>query len=315
MSFSLNTLYRALGISRQAVHKHLDRQMKQLDLEHQLHFLISKIRKNHPEMGMREMYFKILPEGIGRDKFEQFCRLQNYRVKTAKNYRRTTNSLGVTRFENLIKNIKIDKPNQLWQSDITYYEIDGKFCYITFIQDASNKVIKGHSTSRGLSTEQTTLPAIQMALKKRKNRNVERLIFHSDGGGQYYDKAFLKLTGSRGIINSMCEYPWDNGMAESLNGVIKNKYLRHHNIKSFLELQKQVDRTVALYNQDKPHSRLGRMTPNEFEKKWIYLLGRTKAKMTESFDAEHQMKGALSPNHLSQTKALNQDVFSANKNL
>jgi hypothetical protein len=37
--------------------------------------------------------------------------------------------------------------------------------------------------------------------------------------------------------------------------------------------------------------------------------------MTESFDAEHQMKGALSPNHLSRTKAQNQDVFSANKNL
>ena len=123
MSCSLNTLYKALSISKQAVHKHLDRQMKQLDLEHQLHFLISKIRKNHPEMGMREMYFKILPEGIGRDKFEQFCRLQNYRVKTAKNYRRTTNSLGVTRFENLIKNIKIDKANQLWQSDMMVPEI------------------------------------------------------------------------------------------------------------------------------------------------------------------------------------------------
>ncbi len=47
------------------------------------------------------------------------------------------------------------------------------------------------------------------------------LIFHSDGGGQYYDKEFLKLTKHCAIQNSMCEYPWENGKAERINGVKK----------------------------------------------------------------------------------------------
>ena len=64
----------------------------------------------------------------------------------------------------------------------------------------------------------------------------------------------------------MCEYPWDNGKVERLNGVIKNNYLIHRDINSFEELKKEVARTVLLYNQEKPHIELQRKSPNEFEK-------------------------------------------------
>ncbi len=89
-----------------------------------------------------------------------------------------------------------------------------------------------------------------MAIKLRikEGTMIPKVIFHSDGVGQHYDKDFLKLTKKAGIINSICEHPYDNGKVERLNGVIKNNYLIHRDINSFEELKKEVDRTVLLYN-------------------------------------------------------------------
>ena len=120
-----------------------------------------------------------------------------------------------------------------------------------------------------MTTEQTTLPALETAIKNRKNTKLDGLIFHSDGGGQYYDKEFLKLTQKHKINNSMCEYPWENGKVERLNGVIKNNYLKHREINSYSDLVKEVDRSVQLYNEEKPHINLKRKTPCEFEKHYI----------------------------------------------
>jgi transposase InsO family protein len=167
--------------------------------------------------------------------------------------------------------LEIIKINQVWQSDITYYDIQGKFYYITFILDAFSRRIVGHSASKRLTTEETTLPALRLAIKLRKVQklSLQRLIFHSDGGGQYYDKEFLALTGKNEIVNSMCEYAWENGKAERVNGVIKNNYLIHRNIKTFEALTKEVDRSVQLYNADKPHIGLQRNTPINFENNYI----------------------------------------------
>jgi len=218
-------------------------------------------------MNLRDIYFKMRPPGIGRDRFEQLGRELGLQVSKQRLWTRTTDSYGVKRFDNYLKGLVIDRINQVWQTDITYYEVDGRFYYLTFIQDSFSKVIVGHSVSKNLSTEQTTLPALKMALKKRQINTVSGLILHSDGGGQYYSDAFLAVTRPLNIINSMCKEAPENGMAERLNGVIKNNYLKPRGVNSYIELQKRVDRTVYLYNHEKPHRSLGRETPNEFEKK------------------------------------------------
>ena len=123
-------------------------------------------------------------------------------------------------------------------------------------------MIAGHQTSTDLSTEATTLAALKMALSRYKKCNLKELILHSDGGGQYYNKEFLAFTGKMKLRNSMCEYARENGMAEHLNGGIKNNYLKHRTIQNFEELAKEVDRSVLLYNNDKPHAGLKRKTPH-----------------------------------------------------
>ena len=267
----MNKLYKSLSISKQSFHQKMDRSLKLRSEQKQIMLLIYQIRKDHPTMGIRDLYYKLRPQSMGRDRFEAFCKKEGLMTERVKNWRRTTDSTGVVRFDNLLKDIKLTSINQAWQSDITYFEINKKFYYITFVEDSFSRRILGYAVSRRLITEQTTLPALKMAIRLRENGNMTILgvIFHSDGGGQYYDKEFLKLTAKTGIVNSMCEYPWENGKVERLNGVIKNNYLIHRKIKNFEELVKEVDRTVLLYNKEKPHIELQRKSPMEFEKQYL----------------------------------------------
>lgn len=305
--------YKIIGISKQAVHKYLDRACCKKSYFEQLLLLIHEIRKDHPTMCCRTMYHMIKPELIGRDLFENFCRENDLMSKTPKNYRRTTDSSGVIRFDNFLNGKILNDINQVWQSDITYYDIAGTFYYLTFITDSFSRYILGYNASKRLTTEETTLKSLKMALRTRKNVDLTGLIFHSDGGGQYYDKEFLKLTKSLGIINSMCEYPWDNGIAERVNGIIKNNYLVHRQIKTYADLVKEVDRSVKLYNNEKPHIELKRDTPVQFEKKLLHLQQQAKPKMKESFDANKQIFWGIEPQKSEQAKPQIQDVFSANK--
>ncbi len=208
---------------------------------------------------------------MGRDRFEALCKAHGFTVKSKRSGRRTTDSSGVVRFDNLTVDLKLTNVNQLWSSDITYFELYNVFYYLTFIIDCYSRRILGHHVSSRLLTEHTTLPALNKAIRKRNHEIPSGIIFHSDGGGQYYDHAFLELTKKYRFRNSMCEFAYQNGKAERVNGVIKNNYLRHWEIEDLAQLTKQVDRAVRLYNGDKPHSSLERKTPMEFEKQLVNL--------------------------------------------
>jgi putative transposase len=263
----MNMLYDSLGITKQAFHQYINRQRFILSEQKQLLMLIYQIREDHPTMGARDMYFKLSPESMGRDAFERFCKAEGLMSSKVRDLRRTTDSTGVVRFDNKIEGLELSRVDQVWQSDITYYEVGDRFYYITFVIDGFSRRIVGHSVSQRLLTQHTTMPALKMAigLRKRAKREETPLIIHSDGGGQYYSKDFCELTSSYNITNSMCEYAWENGKAERLNGVIKNNYLRHRAIDSFDTLRKEVDRSVCLYNNEKPHIKLHRKTPVGYE--------------------------------------------------
>jgi transposase InsO family protein len=289
-------MYKSVGLSKQAFHQKLNRFLLKSSEQKQLLILIYRIREDHPTMGIRDMYYKLNPETMGRDAFEQYCKEECLMLDRIKSYKRTTDSSGVIRFANLLIGLEITAINQVWQSDITYYEVKENYYYITFIEDAFSRRIIGHNVSTRLITEQTTLKAIKDAIKKRTkdNTSLNGLIFHSDGGGQYYDKEFLKLTNKYGISNSMCEFPWENGKVERLNGIIKNNYLKHREINSFDDLIKEVDRSVYLYNHEKPHINLKRMTPVEFENYYLCIGQQTDGEKSAT-ELKTQLGGFDSP--------------------
>jgi transposase InsO family protein len=233
----------------------------------QLELVVREVRKDHPGMNLRDLHRLIAPDFVGRDAFEHYFQSMGYGVQVKKAFRRTTDSSGVIRFDNLIEGFELDGVNQIWVSDITYYRIGDVFYYITFIMDLYSRLIVGHKVSCSLRTGHTTIPALLKAIKRRKHIALNGLIFHSDGGGQYYSNDFRKVTSRERIRNSMGISVYENPNAERLNGVIKNNYVRHYAPKNFDELVKMTAKAVIMYNTEKPHSSIGKMNPVEFENK------------------------------------------------
>ena len=215
-------------------------------------------------MSAREMYRKVNPETMGRDRFEAFCYSLGLKVARPRNFRRTTDSSGVERFPNLIEGQEVTGVNRVLVSDITYYEMNGRFKYLTFIMDLYSREIVGFSKSSNLRATSTTIPALNMAKKRIGAENLKGAIFHSDGGGQFYAKAFIQITSGLGMKNSMAKEVYENSHSERLNGTIKNDYLIPYNPQNDADLSRELARTVLMYNTDRPHSSLQGKTPMEF---------------------------------------------------
>jgi transposase InsO family protein len=260
----MNEIYRAIGTSKQNVHQRLNRALCQQEEKAQLISIVHQVREDHPSMGAQALYQKLCPTTMGRDRFYSWYRANGLTIIPQKNWRRTTDSSGVIRFKNLIDGIELNGVNQVWVSDITYYEMGDKFFYLTFIMDQYSRTIKGFHASSSLRTEETTIPALRMAMKCL--RPYQKPIIHSDGGGQYYSKSFLAFTNDH-FINSMGKSAYENPHAERLNRTIKNSYLKYYRPESFDALKKQLARAVEMYNNGKPHKSLKGLTPKQFESK------------------------------------------------
>jgi transposase InsO family protein len=262
----MDWLYYISGISKQGFHQWLDRELRRKEELMQLLPIIMQVRGDHPRLSCREVYFMLMPKYTGRDNFEAFCFSHGLKVESHRNWHRTTDSLGVIRFPNLILGMdELTGVNQVWVSDITYYQTGEGVSYLTFITDLYSRKIVGYCVSKSLLTEGTTLLALKMAIKTRRIRKDSGLIIHSDGGGQYYSKKFTSLTADYGMQNSMGVDVYENPHAERVNGIIKNDYLYPYQPKNFEGLEKMLIKAVTLYNTARPHKSLGRLAPEVFE--------------------------------------------------
>jgi len=235
--------------------------------------LMGQIRKIHPGMGLREMYFISQPEGIGRDAFIELGMANGYRLLYLKNPTRTTFSNPSAKWPNLLSKKSFTDVNQIWTADITYYAIAGKFYYIALILDVYSRRIIGYCVADHMRAEMT-LEALQMALDLRAISDFENsLIHHTDKGTQYTSNLYTGLLQNYNIRISMCNSVYENTHIERLNKTVKNQYLRMFNPspKNFKELKVQMAKTVKAYNEQKPHRSLNRLTPIEFENQLVTL--------------------------------------------
>lgn len=265
----MNVLFKVIEMSKQSFHQRLNRQMTFLEETGQLLVLVRQIREDHPRMSSRQMYRLIKPVHVGRDRFEAFCFENGFKVAVKRAFHRTTNSWGVTRFDNLLLDFELTGINQVWVSDITYYRIGERFHYLTFILDLYSRFIVGYSISEDLLTTSTTIPALKMALKTRGDLN--SLILHSDGGGQYYCKEWLKLISQYSIRSSMCASVYENPHAERINGIIKNDYLVGYGPQDYAQLTSMTSKAVMKYNFEKPHQSIGNISPDQYERKILMV--------------------------------------------
>jgi putative transposase len=279
----MESLYKCLSISRQGFHQHCKKVKLKSVQAQELVGQIRSLRVEHPRLSCRKIYRILQPHYLGRDRFEKFCFDHGFKLYRKRSYHRTTDSAGVTRFDNLLSTRELTGVNQVWVSDITYYRIAEQYYYITLIMDRYSRAIVGYSASRSLHTNVTTLPALAHAIKNRKP--CEKLILHSDGGGQYYSHEFKELTSVNKLLNSMGKCAYENPHAERLNGTIKNDYLVHYRPSNLKELNQMLARAVYNYNNHRPHTSLKEMSPAEFEKIQIPAFGK---KVSQKLSTQHK---------------------------
>lgn len=271
---SMESLYHLLGTSRQSFHQRRERWAEQDKLDQELIQRVNFHRQDHPRMGARTLYRMMqgfdedqaLVEKIGRDKFEQILLDNDLGVSPIRNFHKTTYS-GSFRFPNLVEGLRINQINSIWVSDLTYYRLQKGWAYLTFILDLYSRRCLGYALSDRMHSEETTIAALEMALKIRGIDNYHnKLTFHSDGGGQYYDKGFLSLLKQYHIQSSMAEIVYENPHAERFHSTAKNDYLIPWNVNSMSQLNCKLPKFLKLYNQVRPHQSLNGLTPIAFEK-------------------------------------------------
>jgi putative transposase len=97
--------------------------------------MIAQIREIHPGMGLRTIYEKTQPEGIGRDHFIDLGIRLGLCMDPVTNRKRTTYVHRGSRYTNLLVGIDFTDVNQVWATDITYFRISDVFYYISLIMD------------------------------------------------------------------------------------------------------------------------------------------------------------------------------------
>jgi putative transposase len=257
-------IYRYFQISKQAVHQYESRLFNRLtDGEHLLEE-VKLQRRDHPRMGAKVLYSVLKPKQMGRIRFENLLRENGFNLSRVKNYFRTTDSSWV-RYKNLIAGRSLNDINQVWVSDITYYMLKDRMCYITTLMDLYSRRIIGFVVSLTMSSEESSMKCLRMALKGSGNVKHCNLIHHSDRGSQYRYRHYINLLQRSGIQISMCRSVYDNSHMERLNGTVKNDYLIPLGVDDFFELKRKLPIIVKRYNSKRPHSSLQTKTPEEFE--------------------------------------------------
>lgn len=259
-----SSLHEATGTTRQGLAQHYQRQDERLLKFDEAEVALVYRRREHPGCGLVKLWTLINPE-IGRDRFVFEMTRRGYALPSVRSMIRTTHS-GSRRFPNLVKGLVISGPDQVWQSDTTYFRIGEQFNYITFIIDVYTRLTVGFSVSTSLKAE-ANVKALKMALKNREGKELTGLILHSDGGTQYQYKPFVEELRSHGISSSMCEMATDNAYAERLNGVIKNEYLAYWSAEGVKELERLTTKAVKNYNEVRPHGQLpDKVSPAVYER-------------------------------------------------
>lgn len=259
MDYTVDQICQVYNYSRQAYYQKKRRLFTAQMKEHLLLNEIRRIRQKQPRIGGRKLYRELksfmLSIGlhIGRDRFFDFLRACGLLIERRRKYVHTTDSRHHFRtYKNLIKDIDIKTPNQVYVADITYIRTLQGFCYLSLITDACSRKIVGYNVSRSLGIE-GSLEALKMALGQ--SDNLEGLIHHSDRGVQYCSYEYTKVLRNNKIQISMTEqnHVYENALAERVNGILKDEFLLGETLQSFKVARKMVKQAVDIYNNERPH--------------------------------------------------------------
>lgn len=235
--------------------------------DQQLESDLKEVAGKYPTYGTRRLMHQLRrrPYGyrVNRKHIQRLARKENLLRQVKRHKTRTTNSQHpYPRYENLVKDLHIVRPEQVWVSDITYIRLRSDFVYLAIVLDVFTRAVRGWCLSRSLD-QPLTLQALQMALETHVTQ-----IHHSDQGLQYSSDAYVNLLKSHGIQISMAAVgkAEENGYAERFMRTIKEEEVDLSDYQDFNDALHQIGYFIQdVYMTKRIHSSLGYLTPAEFE--------------------------------------------------
>lgn len=206
---------------------------------------------------------------MGRDALFDLLRSYGMLVKKTKRFHITTDSKHFFfKSPNLLKNLTLSYAEQVFVSDITYIKIDGGHSYLALVTDAYSKKIMGWKLDNNMKVS-LIKQALDMAHKNCifKHKNI---IHHSDRGIQYCCPDYSEFAQNKGFILSTTQQydPYENAVAERINGILKYEFGLKNTIKNIEIAQKMVKQAVEVYNNERLHWSLNLKTPQEVHVKY-----------------------------------------------
>ena len=274
---SVEQTCRCFGMHRDAFYKFKKREEKRKSIEKRVIELVKEERIDQPRVGTRKLYealrYTFATNGlkVGRDCLFDILREHDMLVKRKKSGCKTTDSYHrFHKYKNLVKEMDVTAPNQVWVSDITYIRVIGGFCYLALITDMYSRKIVGYDISDSLELA-GCLRALHKAL--RHVRPAAGLIHHSDRGIQYCSNQYVNELKKRNIKISMTEenHCYENAIAERVNGILKDEFYLDQTFNNEKHIKQAAKNAIKIYNNKRLHLSLGFKTPNMVFKNVAYF--------------------------------------------
>jgi transposase InsO family protein len=204
---------------------------------------------------------------VSRNKARKLMRETGVEVRFKKRFKVTTNSdHSQPVFDNVLdRQFDVVQPDQAYVSDITYIWTQEGWLYLAVVIDLFSRKVVGWSM-RSRMTAQLVCDALTMAIWQR--RPAAGLIHHSDRGSQYASHKFRKLLEDYQLTGSMSRKGncWDNAVAESFFGSLKQERVQWRHYQTRHEAQQDVLQYISMFhNSQRLHSYLNYRNPNQYE--------------------------------------------------
>jgi transposase InsO family protein len=263
---------KVIKISRQSYYKAQIKASQRKQKEEEIVRHVITQRYQMPMLGGRKLLYLLKEEtgiNIGRDRFFNILREKGLEIKKKIKYVYTTDSNHpYKKYDNIIKGRQIQRADEVYVSDITYLRTEEGYSYLSLVTDLYSRKILGYELSRSLDTG-SNIRALDRAIKDKEE--LTGIIHHSDRGTQYCSHEYTEKLQSKGMEISMSAKgnPYENAVAERINGILKQEFILGQKFKTRAELEIAVKEAIKNYNEKRPHLSLGYKTPSA-----VYNLSR-----------------------------------------
>lgn len=253
------------NIARSTYYYHISRQRK--DKYEEVRKRIKEIFTLHNfRYGYRRVYLQLRNEGFTINHKTVQKLMQEMGLKSIvrrKKYNSFKGEVGKAAPNILNRNFKATKPNMKWATDLTEFKIAGEKVYLSPIIDLFNREIISYSISK---TPNVAMVLDMLKEAKKKVKNTEKVILHSDQGYQYRSYLYQETLKDFGIIQSMSRKGncLDNAVIENFFSIFKTEFLYLHKFNDMDSFNKELKIYIDYYNNERIKLNLNGMSPVQY---------------------------------------------------